>query len=188
MKLSPRLHIFFLIFLGSGLLVTPCSSASAQAVTKTVVQPSGDWHAVQSLSAETRVRVFVISSNNKKKKTTCLVDSVTEDHLACSLKQGGSQVSFTKEQVTEVQLLHSSRGASIGGGAAVFAGIGAASGALIGLAVNSSDKGNILHESSSAKPVGIGAGLGAGIGAISGALIGSSKNWFASSTVVYQRP
>lgn len=186
MKLPLRFHIFFLIFLGSGLFVTPSSSASGQALTKTAVQPSADWHTVQSLAAETRVRIFV-TSNNKKKKTTCLIDSVTDDHLACSLKQGGSQVSFTKEQVTEVQLLHSSRSASVGGGAAMFAGIGAASGALIGLAINAGDKGDILHQSSPAKPVGIGAGLGAGIGAITGAIMGSSKNWFASSTVVYQR-
>lgn len=178
MKSSLRLSTCSLVFLGIGLFTTP-SSALSQALTKTAVQAPTDWHSVQSLPAQTRIRVL---SNSKK--TTCFIDSVTDDRLTCALQKTSTQKEFRKDEIREVQLLHRSRSHSTTAGALLGLGVGAGVGALIGVAINS----GISYHTTSAKAAGAGAAVGATAGVIAGAALGSAKDWFAGNTVIYRHP
>lgn len=181
MKSSLRCNIFPLVFCGILFVVTPSVSASAQTLTQGSVHALGDWHSVQALSAQTRVRI-----TRGRKKTTCFIDSVSDDRLTCSSSSsmGSTQAEYAKEEIKEIKLTNRTRSAV--GGAALGAGIGAGVGAAIGAVVNSVDQSSYLHVSSG-KATGVGAVIGVLSGAIAGAALGHSKDWFAGP-VIYRHP
>lgn len=162
--------------------ITLSPSTSAQTLTRSGAPALNDWHSVQSLTARTRIRL-----TTGKKKTACFIDSVTEDHLICSLSssKAGSQTSYAKEEIKEIKLTNRSRSTVIG--TAVGGGIGAGVGALVAVAINSSEKNqnSICCRNSDAALAG-GAVIGAA-GAITGAALGYAKDWFAGP-IVYRRP
>lgn len=176
MKLSLRFNIFFLIFFGIILSATSSTSATAQNLAKTEAQPPTGWHAVQSLPAETRIRL-----TTSKKKTTCYINSATEDNLVCSSSssKAAKQTSYPKDEVTEIKLTNRSR--STLAGAAILAGAGAGIGALIGKATTSKD------DWFPGLATGVGAAIGGISGAIAGGTLGYAKDWFAGP-VIYHRP
>ena len=91
---------------------------------------------------------------------------------------------FQRNEVTEIRALGRGRSAAVG--TTVGFGIGAAGGALVGLAINSGDKGSYVHVSSG-KAVGVGAALGGTALAIVGSLIGYSRDSFGGP-ILYRRP
>jgi hypothetical protein len=168
-----------LIFWGTLVSATLPVPASGQNLTQPAAHAPNDWHRVQALPALTRIRLI-----SDKKKSTCFIDSVTDDHLVCSSSssKGSTQTEYSKEEIKQIQLRHGSRSHSTAAGAALGLGIGAGVGALFGIALNGA-----VH-TTTAKAAGAGAAVGATAGVIAGAAIGSASDWGAGSTVVYQRP
>lgn len=177
-----RYSTFPLILCGILSTAALFTSASAQNITKAAAKSLSDWHAVQALPAQTRIRIIA-----GKKKTACFVDSVADDHLTCSSSSSKSstQAEYAKEEIKEIKLTNKSR--STLGGAALIGGASAGAGALIAVAINGSNNSqfNICCRNSEAAAVG--AGVAGAAGAITGAALGYAKDWFASP-VIYRRP
>lgn len=155
--------------------------ASAQNLAPSSVHAlSNDWRSVQALPAQTRIRI-----TGDRKKKICFVDSVTEDHLTCSptLAQSSAHYEYSREEVKEIKLTNRSR--STASGALLGAGIGAGTGALIGLAANSGNKGGLCC--SNGQAAGLVASIGGAAGALAGAAVGHGTDIFAGP-VVYRRP
>jgi hypothetical protein len=170
-----------LFFWGTLLSATIPVPASAQNLTQPAAHAPNDWHSVQALPALTRIRLIT-----DKKKTTCFIDSVTDDHLICSSSssKGSTQAEYPKAEIKQIQIPHRSRSHSTAVGAAVGLGTGAGLGALFGIAINS----EVAYHTTTAKAAGAGAAVGATAGVIAGAALGSATDWAGGSTVVYRRP
>lgn len=164
---SVRFATYLPLPLGLVLCATSASAASAKSA------PSADWHSVQALPAQTRVRIV-----SDTKIQTCFLDSVSNDRIACSSKpsHSGSHYEFAREQVKNIRLTgHFSTAAAIVT-AAAFTGAGAAIGAT-------QDKGI----SNSAKPIAVGAAGGLGVGVVVGLIVGHTYGETRGS-IVYSRP
>ncbi len=180
MKPFLRCSRFLLVFCGILSAATLPISASAQNITKGAAQSVTDWHSVQALPAQTRIRIIA-----DKKKKTCYIDSATEDHLTCSSSSSNksTQVEYTKEEIKEIKLTNKTR--STLGGAAIVGGVGAGVGALIGVAIHSGSNNSICCRTSVV--AGVTAGVIGVAGAITGAALGYANDWFAGP-VIYRRP
>lgn len=158
--------------------ITLSPSTSAQNLTRSGAHALDDWHSVQSLAAQTRIRL-----TTDKKKTACFIDSVTDDHLTCSSSsaQGSTETEYSKSEIKEIKLTNRSH--STVAGTFLGLGVGAGVGAAVGVMINS----GIAYHTTHAKAAGAGAAVGATAGVIAGAALGYAKDWFAGP-VVYRRP
>jgi len=173
LKSFPRSGSFPLVLACISFTATPSIPASAQNITQGAVHALSDWHSVEGLPAQTRIR---IASSNES--TICYLDSVTDDHITCSSSPSrkGTLHEFGREEVKQIKLTNRSRSTAVG--AALGAGVGVAIGAAVG---------NAVGGASGAKPAGVGAAGGAAVGVLVGALFGHATDMFAG-TVVYRRP
>lgn len=157
------------------LQVIPCVPAPAQQTPAAL----GSWSHVQQLPIHSNIRI-----KGDKKTYSCLLDSVSEDQLACSHSQSANSQHYeiSRAEIQKIKLAR--RGHSAVVGLALGAAIGAGAGAGLGAAINSGDH-SYLH-ASGGKAAGVGAVLGVVILGSVGALVAYSEDFFAGP-VVYQR-
>ncbi len=162
LRVASRLSLLVGLLLCAG--YSPAASAQA---------PSGEWHSVQALPAQTLVRITASGRTE-----SCFIESVSDDRIACSSlpSHSGTHHEFSRDQVTTVRLTgHFSAGAAVLT-AAAFTAAGAGIGATQGKGITTT-----------AKPIGVGAVAGLGVGAVTGVIVGRA---FGKShgSIIYRRP
>jgi hypothetical protein len=131
-----------------------------------------NWQRVQQLPLHTRVHV---SADGKSR--LCSIDKVDETQLTCSAGRvmETSHFTFQRGNIKSIKASHQMRSTLVG------AGVGAAAGAIIGVAINGGGPDQLIHFSNA--EVG---GVGAIIFAVPGAVIGLATD-FTRSPTVYRR-
>jgi len=130
-----------------------------------------NWQRVQQLPLHTRVHV---SADGKSR--LCSIDKVDETQLTCSAGRvvETSHFTFQRGDIKTIKVSHQMRSTLVG------AGVGAAAGAIIGVAINGGSN-QFIHFSNAE----VGA-VGAIILAVPGAFIGLATD-FTRSPTVYRR-
>lgn len=163
---SVRNAIYFRLPVGIALCAAFSYTASAQKA------PLSDWHNIQALPSQTRIRV----ATDDGATHTCFLDSVSDDRVACfsSPSHEGSHYEFTRGQVKTIRLNGHSSAKAAAITAVAFTGAGAGIGAA-------TDPGG------AAKPILVGAAGGLGVGVVAGILVGRAFGG-SHGSIVYQRP
>lgn len=151
----------------AAVLLSCASIAHAQAPAVRPGEDLSSWKRVQSLPAKTKVHI-----TKDHGSATCRIFAVSEDTLTCASYPGNTAGKMIqRSEVKKIKLAREAVSTAAG------AGIGAAGGALIGVA--STGNGSILR--------GLGIGLAALIGALPGALLGGTTD-FTRGPTIYVRP
>src|ERR1700761_5265145 len=113
-------------------------------------QPDAMWLPVTRLAPGTALKISASKGGGH-----CVLQSVSDSAVSCRHRSSTREV--RREDIKRIRI--SRRGVSTVTGLAIGAGAGAGAGAGIGSAINSSDKGSLLHVSGG-KSAGVGAGVG----------------------------
>ena len=178
-KFSETRRCWWLVFISLVLSSLAVNGQNAVPVTANA-EPAG-WQRVQALSPVSRIRIASDTRN-----ASCFVVTVSDAELTCSRSRIATDhpLVFPRSEVKSIKFSRKGHSATVG--LLIGLGAGAAIGAGLGLAVNSGDRGSLLHISSGGKPAAVGAALGAVVLGGAGAVIGYGTDLFAGP-LVYQR-